>query len=175
MNQLFVNLLSFRCPLLLETLETCSALGIRVMAYSQMGQGLLTEGLTKEEMKKKRIARITGVTWEELRGLRNTIQEIAQNRGKTMGQVCTNWALCHSFIPLVGVRKPNHVTDALEALTWKLNNEEITRLDAAALSYSTLQKSKLRRAMFIFLISLLMIMYKISHLFDSVWRWFFRK
>jgi len=58
-----------------------------VIGYSPVGQGLLVDGLTPEKMKSIRVAKITGITWAQLEGLRAVISEIAKSHGKTMAQV----------------------------------------------------------------------------------------
>lgn len=163
-----VSLLNYNSAQLRKCLEMCDKLNIKIVAYSPIGQGLLTDRLTLEAFLsgKIRAARITGVKWEELQKLRNTIQEIAQETQKSMAQVSVNWVISHGWIPLVGCTKPWHVEESIKSLGWQLTPTQLAALDEAALCYSTLEKPRLRRGFFIVLISFLVLLYRIERFFS---------
>lgn len=60
---------------------------------------------------------------DELRDLRGSIQQLAEKYGKSMAQICVNWAICHQAIPLVGLRSLEQARDAVGALGWRLEQD----------------------------------------------------
>jgi aryl-alcohol dehydrogenase (NADP+) len=57
--------------------------------------------------------------------------EVAAARGVPPAQVALAWMLCKPWItaPIIGASKPHHVGDAVAALSLKLSDEEIKRLE----------------------------------------------
>jgi len=100
--------------------------------------------------------------WEDLTPLRMKISEIAEKNGKSMAQVCLNWVICHGAIPLVGIRTLDQAKSAVGCLGWKLSSEELESLDQFALCRSTLSKPGWKRFVFLFMISSLILAYRIS-------------
>jgi aryl-alcohol dehydrogenase-like predicted oxidoreductase len=60
------------------------------------------------------------------------VGRVAQQRGVNRAQVAAAWLLAKPAVtaPIVGVTKPQHLTDAVAALDLALTNEEIARLEA---------------------------------------------
>lgn len=105
---------------------------------------------------------MTGVKYEDLTLLRNEMREIADYHKCTMAQVALNWAICKEAIPLVGIKKKSSLEDCLGALKFTLTKSQIESLDKHALAQSTLEKSKIRRMVFLILISMLIFAYYIT-------------
>ncbi len=59
------------------------------------------------------------------------VTEIAQERGLPNAQIALAWMLSKSVItaPIVGASKPGHLEDAVAAVSVKLSDEEIKRLE----------------------------------------------
>lgn len=87
----------------------------------------------------------------------------------TMAQVCLNWAIQKQTIPLVGVKNTKQLGDALGCLEFNLAADEVERLDAAALSRATLEKSRLRRGLFVVLLSILVFTYRVTSWVPRSW------
>ena len=51
---------------------------------------------------------------------------------KTPAQVALNWVICKGAIPIPGASNPQQVLDNAGALGWRLSDEEVAMLDAAA-------------------------------------------
>ena len=73
----------------------------------------------------------------------HTANEIAEKRGVPVPQVALNWLRQResNIIPIIGVRLPEHVTSNVQALEWKLSDEEMQQLNevtAYALPYPQL-------------------------------------
>mmetsp|Transcript_63780 Transcript_63780/g.152087 ORF Transcript_63780/g.152087 Transcript_63780/m.152087 type:complete len:347 (+) Transcript_63780:74-1114(+) len=163
LNQVMYNLLDYNSPKLQEMEATCKELGVTIVAYSPLGQGLLTDGLTPEILAKNRPARMTGLTFEKLLPLRSCMKQIADSHSKTMGQVAVNWCVCKGTVPLVGCRSAAQAQDSVGGvLGWRLSAEEVKQLDRVALSRSTLESPRWRRAIFVGLASMVMMACRIA-------------
>ena len=156
-NQVMYNLLDYNSAELREMEKACNDLGITIIAYSPIGQGLLTDGLTPLKFERNRPARMTGLTWDSLSQLRACIADIASQRGKTMAQVALNWCISHGTVPLVGCRSLAQARDSLGALGWSLSPDEAAALDRNALRRSTLESPRWRRAVFVGLAGAVMV------------------
>jgi aryl-alcohol dehydrogenase-like predicted oxidoreductase len=164
-NQILFNLLDYNSEELRITDDTCRKLGIRIVAYSPIGQGLLTENLTEEKFKGIRLGTMMGIKWNDsnkLFALRNKISEIAMDEGKTMAQVCLNWTICHNAIPLVGTRSKAQASNSVGCLGWRLTESQVADLDRHALARSTLGKPRWRRLIFVVAISMLVLTYRLT-------------
>mmetsp|Transcript_31410 Transcript_31410/g.49174 ORF Transcript_31410/g.49174 Transcript_31410/m.49174 type:complete len:284 (-) Transcript_31410:202-1053(-) len=168
-NQVLFSLLDYNSPALQDMLKVCAAEDIKIVGFSPIGQGLLTEGLTEEGMKGIRMAMMTGLRWGDggLNTLRSEIEMIAKRCKRSMAQVCIKWSIHKGAIPLVGVRRTKHAEDAVAAASneWDLSAEEIQRLDVAALDRSTLEKPAWRRGLFMCVLSTLLMVYSVTEMF----------
>ena len=61
-----------------------------------------------------------------------SVAEVAAKRGVSRAQVALAWLLSKPVItaPIVGASKPQHLDDAVAALSLKLTDDEISRLEA---------------------------------------------
>lgn len=178
-NQLMFNLMVAGSPKVQETLTVCKEHNITIIAYSPLGQGLLCdvkEAAPHEQASgtaqpapappsstQNRLLRMTGLRREDLESLRCAVQHIAVNRGVPMAHVAINYVRAKGAIPLVGCRSPAHVSDAVDAVQWSLNETEVATLDQLVLAKHTFEKPKWRRSLFVVFISVLMTMYRVSN------------
>mmetsp|Transcript_20034 Transcript_20034/g.49696 ORF Transcript_20034/g.49696 Transcript_20034/m.49696 type:complete len:157 (+) Transcript_20034:693-1163(+) len=137
--------------------ETCDKLGVKVIAFSPIGQGLLTEGLSDEKWASNKAAKIMRLKREELTRLRAVVLELAQKYKKSMAQVALNWCIQHDVIPLVGCRTPQQARDSVGCLGWSLSIEDVKKLDEVALDKSTLDSPFWRRMFFVSLFAIVMV------------------
>ncbi len=106
---------------------------------------------------------LRGLSFDRLSPLRKVISDIAREHTTTMAAVCINWTIRHGCIALVGMRTLAQAKEAVAAMEdFRLTDEQLLRLDNAALDISTLEKPKWKRLLFVFLISLLLIMYMLT-------------
>ena len=73
-NQIMFNLLDYNSPALRACVTACRELGITVVAYAPLGQGLLCDNLTDDKFAKVRLRQMTGVKRGDLEPLRSTIK-----------------------------------------------------------------------------------------------------
>lgn len=75
--QVLFSLLSYNSPSLRRMEQLCRQHDITIVAYAVLGQGLLTDNLTREKFAGNRAAKMTRVKYEELQGLRQEISILA--------------------------------------------------------------------------------------------------
>jgi pyridoxine 4-dehydrogenase len=121
------SLLSYGSASLRRTERLCRERGIAIVAYNVLGQGLLTDRLTRANFSSFRAAKMfRGITFSRLEKLRETIRSVANECGNAdMAQVCINWAICKCVIPLIGLRTPHQARQACAAFAngWRLSPE----------------------------------------------------
>ena len=157
-NQVHYSLLDYGSMALRKMDLTCKELGVAILAYSPIGQGLLADGLSTESFSSIKVARMLRLEYSEIHPLRMAISRIAKSHGgKSMAQVALNWCYAHGTVPLIGCRSLKQARDTLGSLGWDLSEEEVKELDKLALGRSTLDSLGWRRALFIILASLVML------------------
>jgi pyridoxine 4-dehydrogenase len=124
-------------------LRVADELGVLTLAYSPLAQGILTGKFDEREVinvKKPTGPRSNGwgaggdlaSTLPKVRKLLVVMREIADLRGKTVGQIALNWCICKGTVPIPGARNPAQARDNCGALGWNLEAEEVYRLDIAS-------------------------------------------
>jgi len=119
-----------------EMMGLCAAEGIGVMPWSPLARGRLarawdrragTERAASDEFGKVMYAK----TEEADRVIVDRVGEVAGARGLPRAQVALAWLLNKPSVtsPIVGATKPQHLEDAVGALSIKLSPEEMTRLE----------------------------------------------
>ena len=118
-----------------EMIPFCLDQKIAVIPWSPLARGLLTGKRTKE-----RNETLRAKTDEFGRKLYyadtdfeivNRVTEIATQRGLPNAQIALAWMLSKPAItaPIIGVSKPGHLEDAVAALSVRLSQDEITKLE----------------------------------------------
>jgi aryl-alcohol dehydrogenase-like predicted oxidoreductase len=111
-------------------LDHCKEKGIRVIAYSPLGQGLLTGKYSPETPPPEPRGRRYAPILKNLAGLIHLLNEIGQGHdGKTAGQVALNWVICKGALPIPGAKTAAQATENVGALGWRLTSEEVHALD----------------------------------------------
>ncbi|MEM0979989.1 MAG: aldo/keto reductase [Cyanobacteria bacterium P01_H01_bin.58] len=130
--QVQYSLLSTYPVTTLDISAVCQELGIRLIAYSPLGLGILTGKYTDRASLPKGLR---GWLFRQLlpgiQPILQTLTAIATERDKTMAQVALNWCICKGFIPIPGAKTLAQATSNAGALGWRLEGGEVTELDAA--------------------------------------------
>jgi 1-deoxyxylulose-5-phosphate synthase len=120
-----------------EMLPLCRAEGIGVLPWSPLARGRLArewqEGAaTRREETDVYGKTLYGGTEEADRQVIDRVGELAAARGLPRAQVALAWLLQKPEVtaPIVGATKPNHLEDAVAALSVKLSPEEAAALEA---------------------------------------------
>ncbi len=112
------------------TLARCKELGIRLIAYSPIEQGLLSGKYSPENPPSGTRARVYAGILPKLKPLIKLITEIGQDHGgKTNSQVALNWLICKGTMPIPGSKNAAQAQENAGALGWKLTDAEVARLD----------------------------------------------
>ncbi|KAG2547848.1 pyridoxal reductase, chloroplastic-like isoform X3 [Panicum virgatum] len=118
----------------MELKTVCDSLGIRVIAYSPLGLGMLTGKYDASNLPKGPRSVLFRQILPGLESLLSCLRRIAEKKGKTMSQVAINWCICKGAIPIPGVKTVRHVEENLGALGWRLSPAEISDLESAAMA-----------------------------------------
>lgn len=115
------------------TLARCKELGIRLIAYSPIEQGLLSGKYSSENPPSGTRARVYAGILSKIKPLIKLMTEIGQDHGgKTNSQVALNWLICKGTMPIPGAKNAEQAQENAGALGWKLTDAEVARLDEAS-------------------------------------------
>ncbi|HAV78890.1 MAG TPA: 2,5-didehydrogluconate reductase [Anaerolineae bacterium] len=112
------------------TLARCKELGVRLIAYSPLEQGLLTG---KYDMRNRpsgsRSGSLAGIL-PKIEPLIKLMTTIGQDHGgKANAQVALNWTICKGTLPIPGAKNVAQAQENAGALGWKLTDDEVAKLD----------------------------------------------
>ncbi len=115
-------------------LDACREMGISLIAYSPLGQGLLTGKYTPDNpLKGVRGRRYNSAFIARIQPLIRLMTDIGREHGgKTPAQVALNWLIQKGAIPIPGAKNSRQAEENAGALGWALSDEEILRLDHAS-------------------------------------------
>ncbi len=133
-NQVRYNLLH-RQPEWNGVLAACRELNVALVAYRPLERGRLrsdtvpgaTSGSPSPTGGKGKVP-----SKEEV--IQETLQTIAQQRGKSVSQVALNWLLRRDthVIPIPGTTDARHAIENADTLKWQLSDEEFAAIDQAS-------------------------------------------
>lgn len=112
-------------------LARCKELGIRLIAYSPLAQGVLTGKYTIENPPPGMRASKYAETLKKLPPVIHVMREVAQNHGKTVTQVALNWVICKGALPIPGAKDAKQAEENAGGAGWRMTDDEIARLDEA--------------------------------------------
>lgn len=111
-------------------LGACRELGVTLIAYSPLAQGLLTGKYTPENPPPGfRGRRYRGERLARIQPLIGRLREIgAAHGGKSPNQVALNWLICQGAIPIPGAKNARQAQENAGALGWRLTESEMAEL-----------------------------------------------
>lgn len=118
-------------------LDAAKELGITILAYSPLSQGLLTGKYTPENYTtptgaRRLDPRFTRSGLEKLAPVINLLTTIGETHEKTPAQVALNWLMAQgNVIPIPGAKNGDQVRQNVGALGWSLTPDDIAQLDQA--------------------------------------------
>ncbi|OUC15459.1 MAG: 2,5-didehydrogluconate reductase [Alkalinema sp. CACIAM 70d] len=123
-------------------METAKELGVTILAYSPLAQGLLTgkyspETAQKTVMGARRLdPRFNEQGLQKIQPLVKLLQKIGENYDCTPAQVALNWLMAQgSVVPIPGAKTANQAQQNAGALGWTLTPEEMTQIDLMTRSW----------------------------------------
>jgi aryl-alcohol dehydrogenase-like predicted oxidoreductase len=137
-NQVHYNLLNRK----IETngvMAAAKELGVTIIAYSPLAQGLLTgrfhadPGAVRQlSLQRRMMMRWQGPALERSRPLVDALREIAEARGVTPAQVALNWLLTFhgdTVVAIPGASSARQVEQNVGAMRFELSRDELDRVD----------------------------------------------
>lgn len=127
-NQVRYSLLSWR-RVEEELLPTASRHNITILGYSPLDQGVVTGRYTPENLPRDLVRRANPVFTpsgvKKLRGLVETLKEVSLRRGVGVAEVVVSFIISRGVVPIVGVKRPEHVVSLRNALELQLSSNEV--------------------------------------------------
>jgi len=122
-----------------EMLALCLSEGIATTPWSPLARGKLARPWSDEppteRAKTDQFARVvfSKTTAEIDKAVVDRTHEVARDRGVPAAQIAMAWLLRKPAVtsPIVGATKPHHLDDAIAAVSVKLSDEDVTRLEEA--------------------------------------------
>lgn len=121
-------------------LEKARELGVTILAYSPLAQGLLTGKYTPDSTERVTGARkldpkfsTSGLS--KIEPLLDNLDRLAQKYQKTTSQVALNWLIAQGVIPIPGAKNPQQAADNAGAMGWQLSSEDVEQLSLLSLHY----------------------------------------
>lgn len=133
-NQVQYSLL-FRKIETQDILSTAQDLGVTILAYSPLAQGLLTGKYTPEkavslEGARRLDPRFSSQGLEKILPVLNVLQSLGTKYQKTSAQIALNWLINQkNVIPIPGAKNAHQALENAGALGWSLEQEEVKQLE----------------------------------------------
>lgn len=118
-------------------LETARELGVVILAYSPLAQGLLTgkyrsQGEIQPQGARKISPQFSAKGLAKIEPLLTTLDTLAMTYGKTPAQVALNWLVEQgNVVPIPGAKNPQQASQNAGALGWALSPADRDRLGTA--------------------------------------------
>jgi 1-deoxyxylulose-5-phosphate synthase len=118
-----------------EMMKVCAAEGIGVIPWSPLARGKLARPWQAESTQRSETDQYSKAIYSKTvdadEKVVNRVTELAQKRNVPQATLALAWMLSKPVItsPIVGATKPNHLADAVAALSVKLTPEEIASLE----------------------------------------------
>ena len=116
-----------------EIVDTARELGVTILAYSPLAQGLLTGKYSAQEQPggaRKFDSRFSKAGLEKIALVMSTLRKIGKKYDRTPAQVALNWLIAQSgVIPIPGAKTPAQALENAGALGWNLSADEVNQLD----------------------------------------------
>jgi 1-deoxyxylulose-5-phosphate synthase len=115
-----------------EMLPLCQDQGVGVIPWSPLARGRLTRPWDAETARSETDEFGKSLYLDQDRTTVEKVLTLADRRGVSPAQVALAWLLAQPAVtsPIVGITKPEHLTDALAAVDLELTDDEIADLGA---------------------------------------------
>jgi aryl-alcohol dehydrogenase-like predicted oxidoreductase len=122
-------------------LQTARELGVTILAYSPLAQGLLTGKYTADSANtpkdgRKIDSRFSKEGLQKLEPVISLLRQLGDKHDRTPAQVALRWLIDQgNIIPIAGAKTAEQVKQNAGALGWRLGDDEIKQLDEVSRSY----------------------------------------
>ncbi len=120
-----------------EILPTLRELGVGVTAYGVLSRGLISEsalaGGSRGGFRAAHAPRFASENLDKNLALVRALKQIADGKGVSVAQLVIAWVVSRGddIVPLIGARKPERLSEAVQALEITLTPEDAARIEAA--------------------------------------------
>jgi aryl-alcohol dehydrogenase-like predicted oxidoreductase len=126
-------------------LEAAKRLGVTIIAWSPLAQGILTgrfhedpEAMRKASGLRRMMSRLGPGTLEKTRPLVEELRAIARAHGVSVSQIALSWEVSFhdgTVVAIPGASRPAHAEQAAAAADLRLSSQEMSRIDQLARSH----------------------------------------
>lgn len=110
-------------------IAACRELGVKVLAYSPIGQGRLTGKYSASRPPRGRRT-FSDFPMTEVEPIVEELRRIGDRHGgKTPSQVALNWVIAKGAIPIPGAKNADQAEENAGAFGWRLSDDEVRALD----------------------------------------------
>lgn len=120
--------------------DAAQQLGVTILAYSPLAQGLVTGKYSLENYRLPEGARRfdnrfskEGLT--KIAPVLEVLRELGRIHDRTPAQVALNWLICRGAIPIPGAKNAQQVQENAGALGWNLTAAEVSQLDEVSKNF----------------------------------------
>ncbi|MGL5060362.1 MAG: aldo/keto reductase [Microcoleus sp.] len=114
-------------------ISTARELGVKILAYSSLAQGLLTDKYTPQEQPsgaRKFDSRFSESGIKKIELVMSTLRKMGKKRSRTPAQIALNWLICQNgVIPISGAKTAKQAAENVGALGWHLSQDEVNQLE----------------------------------------------
>jgi aryl-alcohol dehydrogenase-like predicted oxidoreductase len=115
-------------------LDTARQLGVTILAYSPLAQGLLTGKYTAEKYVEPTGARRFNPSFsksglEKIDLVLKVLRQFGDKYDRTPAQVALNWLIAQGVIPIPGAKTAQQASQNAGALGWSLSEEDVAKLE----------------------------------------------
>ncbi len=119
---------------------TAQKLGITILAYSPLAQGLLTGKYSPDNYTTPQGARRWNYNFSpqglaKIAPVLDLLQNIGKQYDRTPAQVALNWLICQGAIPIAGAKNAQQAQDNALAMGWSLDSQDLAKLNQATLAW----------------------------------------
>lgn len=122
-------------------LESARSLGVTILAYSPLAQGLLTGKYTPDKQERVTGARkldpkFSAKSLSKIEPLINQLKQLGEKYQKTTVQVALNWLIAQgNVIPIPGAKNSQQAEENAGAMGWLLTPEDVEQLSFLSVNY----------------------------------------
>lgn len=115
-------------------LDTARQLGVTILAYSPLAQGLLTGKYTPDKQFKFNDARRIDPRFSQsglakIAPVVTLLRQLGETYERTPAQVALNWLIARGVVPIPGAKTAQQAKQNAGALGWSLSTEDVARLE----------------------------------------------
>ena len=121
-------------------LATARDLGVTILAYSPLDQGLLTGKYTSDNTNvvgaRKLDSKFSTTGLKKIEPVIDKLKQLGEKYQKTVSQVSLNWLIAQgNVIPIPGAKNARQAQDNAGAMGWQLSSEDVEQLRELSNNY----------------------------------------